>query len=61
MQIHLFVENYDGSTIEIEDYLKSKIPEYMVPSYITIIPNFPLNDNGKIDRKKLISMGVQLQ
>ncbi len=61
MQIHLFVENFNGSSLEIEEYLKTKIPEYMVPSYISIIPVFPLNDNGKIDRKKLISIGMGLQ
>ncbi len=60
MQIHLFVENYNGTSLEIEEHLKLKIPEYMVPSYISIIPSFPLNENGKIDRKKLISMGKEL-
>ncbi len=60
MQIHLFVENYNGNTLEIEEYLKSKIPEYMVPSYITSIPSFPLNANGKIDRKELIKIGQNL-
>ncbi|MCL5029599.1 MAG: AMP-binding protein [Bacteroidetes bacterium] len=61
MQIHLFVENYNGNSLDIEEYLKSKIPEYMVPSYITSIPSFPLNDNGKIDRKKLVSMCMELK
>ena len=53
MQIHLFVENYIGSTEEIEKYLKLKVPEYMVPSIITTIPALPLNGNGKINRKEL--------
>ncbi len=60
MQIHLFVENYDGDTEKIEDYLKSKIPEYMVPSIITIISSFPLNANGKIDRKELKIIGQNM-
>jgi len=34
-------------------YLKSKIPDYMVPGHIKIIKEFPHNLNGKIDRKKL--------
>ncbi len=53
VQIHLFVEDYKGGTSEIEDYLKTKIPSYMIPSTIKSIPSFPLNSNGKIDRIKL--------
>jgi acyl-CoA synthetase (AMP-forming)/AMP-acid ligase II len=61
MQINLFIENYTGSEKEVENYLKKKIPEYMVPSHIINIPSFPLNANGKIDRKVLTKMGQDLQ
>lgn len=61
MQINLFIENYKGSVADIENHLKTKIPEYMVPSLITSIPYFPLNANGKIDRKELAKMGQELQ
>ncbi len=60
MQIHLFVENYNGSTEGIEEYLKSKIPDYMVPSVITIISSFPLSANGKVDRKELKIIGQNM-
>lgn len=33
--------------------LKSKMPYYMIPSEIRELPVFPLNDNGKIDRKTI--------
>lgn len=40
-----------------EDYLKNKlknlIPNYMMPKVIKIVNEFPINNNGKIDRKKL--------
>ena len=55
-QIHLFVENYSRDTEDIQRYLKTKIPEYMIPSSITNIKAFPLNGNGKVDKKKLISL-----
>lgn len=35
------------------NYLKSKMPSYMVPMKYIIITDFPLNANGKIDRKQL--------
>ncbi len=53
--LHLFIENYQGNIDEITSYLQSKVPHYMVPAGITSITTFPLNQNGKIDRKKLES------
>ncbi len=53
MQIHLFVENFEGSISELESGLKTRLPDYMVPSGISVLNSFPLNANGKIDRKEL--------
>ena len=38
---------------EIRKSLSEKLPQYMVPKYITQIENLPISRNGKIDRKKL--------
>lgn len=38
---------------ELLDYLKRKLPEYMVPSSFIFLKKFPLNKNGKIDTKAL--------
>ncbi|MDB6121304.1 MAG: amino acid adenylation domain protein [Pedosphaera sp.] len=39
-------------TVEIlHQTLKEKLPEYMVPSAILLLPSLPLTPNGKIDRK----------
>jgi D-alanine--poly(phosphoribitol) ligase subunit 1 len=51
--IHLFIENYSGSFHPLLDYLKTKIPSYMIPNKITSIASFPMNTNYKIDRKAL--------
>lgn len=40
--------------IEIKKKLRKLIPSYMVPRKIVIIEKFPMNTNGKIDRKKLM-------
>ena len=39
--------------IAIKKKLSKLIPEYMVPRNITVVESFPMNTNGKIDRKKL--------
>lgn len=40
---------------ELRQFLKTKIPDYMVPSAFVLIDQFPLTPNGKIDRKMLPS------
>ncbi|HEY7403991.1 MAG TPA: amino acid adenylation domain-containing protein, partial [Candidatus Angelobacter sp.] len=37
----------------LQDYLRQRLPSYMVPSAIMVLPSWPLNENGKIDRKAL--------
>ncbi len=38
---------------ELQNHLKRKLPETMVPRFILFLQEFPLSPNGKIDRKAL--------
>ena len=37
----------------LRDMLASKLPHYMVPQHLVEMPSFPINPNGKVDRKRL--------
>jgi amino acid adenylation domain-containing protein len=41
------------STAQIRDFLRDRLPEYMVPSDFTMLETMPLTSNGKMDRKAL--------
>ncbi|HVG20626.1 MAG TPA: phosphopantetheine-binding protein, partial [Blastocatellia bacterium] len=40
---------------EVREYVRGRVPEYMVPGVIMEVEKIPLNANGKIDRKALPS------
>jgi amino acid adenylation domain-containing protein len=37
----------------LRDFLKEHLPEYMTPAQFVMLPEFPLNASGKVDRQKL--------
>ena len=48
-----------GETLKKRDldaYLSPKLPRYMRPEIVSIVQSFPLNSNGKVDRKSLIEI-----
>ncbi len=52
-EIALFIEDEQVDEIALKQYLKTKLPSYMIPSKYLLQKTFPLNSNGKIDRKTL--------
>ncbi|TAE53139.1 MAG: amino acid adenylation domain-containing protein, partial [Nostocales cyanobacterium] len=40
-------------TSEIRQYLKGKLPEYMIPSAFVYLESLPLTPNGKVDKRAL--------
>ena len=37
----------------VQDYLRGKLPYYMVPSALVVMDTLPLSPNGKVDQRKL--------
>ena len=52
-EIALFVESQAEDTKALVDYLRSKMPHYMIPTRILFEPSFPLNKSEKVDRNAL--------
>lgn len=52
-EIALFVESQAEDTKALVDYLRSKMPHYMIPTRILFEPTFPLNKSEKVDRNAL--------
>lgn len=51
--LYLAFEGKEFDTTKVVEYMKSKMPTYMMPSHIIFIESFPLNNNDKIDRPKI--------
>ncbi|BAY12152.1 non-ribosomal peptide synthetase [Calothrix sp. NIES-2098] len=50
--------NYTATTIEIRQFLKDKLPEYMVPKTFVILDSLPLTPNGKVNRQALTALDI---
>jgi len=55
-EIGLVIESTAFDTKQLIEDLKNRLPQYMIPTQIRFIDSFPLNTNGKTDRKKLKEM-----
>lgn len=52
-EIGMVIESAEFDTKALIEYMKTKMPAYMIPTQFRFIDMFPLNTNGKIDRKVL--------
>lgn len=53
-EIALAIQKEDVDKAKLLAFLKKKLPDYMIPTQVQSVKEFPLNANGKIDRKQLI-------
>ena len=42
--------------VDLREHLRNRLPYYMVPDILTVLPELPLNLNGKVDRGVLRSL-----
>lgn len=52
-EIGMAVESKEFDPQDVLKYIKSKLPPYEVPTKVLFFDRFPLNSNGKLDRKKI--------
>ena len=51
--VELVVESEATDSKALIGHLRGVLPAYMIPTRIHCVPDFPLNANGKTDRKAL--------
>jgi len=57
--ILLFIETEKDVRKGLAEHLRKHLPEYMIPKQTITVSRFPLNSNGKVDRKALINDYLQ--
>ncbi|MGA4721884.1 amino acid adenylation domain-containing protein [Fictibacillus nanhaiensis] len=56
-QLIAFIVYKEGARIsDFYHVLETRLPSFMIPSHIIELDKLPLNDNGKVDRKKLLKI-----
>lgn len=61
-QIVAFVQlqkNHSLREVNLHHYIRINLPHYMLPNFYCQIQQFPLTENGKIDRKMLVEMNLE--
>lgn len=53
IEIGMAIQGEEIDTIPVINYIKEKLPPYEVPTRVKLFKSFPLNINGKLDRKKI--------
>jgi D-alanine--poly(phosphoribitol) ligase subunit 1 len=52
-ELALFIEGEQINTADLLNFLKTKLPSYMIPTKTFVESAFPLNANSKVDKRKL--------
>jgi acyl carrier protein len=54
---YLVTRNGPPPVGELRDFIRAKLPAYMVPAHFVMMKDFPLTPNGKIDARRLPAPG----
>lgn len=60
-QLAAFVTTIDGSAvapIDVQRFVRERVPDYMVPSAVHWMAELPLTPNGKVDRRALLQIEI---
>ncbi|CAM4377416.1 Alpha/beta fold hydrolase [Myxococcus xanthus] len=58
-RVEAYVVAPGGEGGALKEYVRQKLPEYMVPSVVVVLEALPLTPNGKVDRKALAATDLQ--
>ena len=61
-RLHGWAVLHDGAAADasaLRRWLRGRLPAYMVPSTLTLLPALPLNANGKVDRRALATPSAE--
>jgi hypothetical protein len=51
---------YAADAMEVRAFVRGRLPDYMVPSYVVAIDEIPMTRNGKLDRAALPAPDVEV-
>ncbi|MGZ5581455.1 MAG: amino acid adenylation domain-containing protein, partial [Methylobacter sp.] len=58
---YLTTDNSSFNPDDLRTWLKTRLPDYMIPSHFMVLEVLPLTPNGKIDRKALPAPDLSIQ
>jgi acyl-coenzyme A synthetase/AMP-(fatty) acid ligase/acyl carrier protein len=58
-QLVAYVAPQEADRTALREYLKERLPQYMVPSAFVVMERLPLTANGKIDRQGLAALSYE--
>jgi amino acid adenylation domain-containing protein len=61
-QLHAFLVPSTGERLDMEairSSLELELPDYMIPRFMTVMNELPINSNGKVDRQALMKCCLQ--
>ncbi|MGW3687065.1 amino acid adenylation domain-containing protein [Streptomyces sp. NPDC005125] len=58
--VGFYVADQELSSVDLHDLLSARLPAYMVPAHHFRLPELPLNENGKTDKRRLGELAEEL-